>query len=57
MLALGHEHGVAIAVAAMAIAITALRVRQAVTSRSLEPTLDPVSDDRLLMLSLSESDA
>ena len=57
MLALGHEHGVTIAVAAMATAIIGLRMRQAVTSRSLEPALDPVSDDRLLLLSLSESDA
>ena len=57
MLALGHEHGVAIAIAIMVTAIVALRVRQAWTAVSLEPALDSVSDDGLLRLSLSSNDA
>ena len=57
MLALGHESGVAIAVAGMATVIIALRVRQMVTSRNLEPALDPVPEDGLLLLSLSGGDA
>ena len=56
MLALGHERGVTIAIAIMAAAIVAIRARQAITSRDLEPTLDPVADDSLLMLRLSEGD-
>lgn len=56
MLALRHEHGVAIAVATMITAIIALRVRQAVMSRGMETALDPVADDGLLLLSLSEVD-
>ena len=56
MLALRHDHGVAIAVIAMVTIVVTMRVRQAVRSRDLEPALDPVADDALLMLRLSEGD-
>jgi len=57
MLALNTQHGVAITAGAIAIVIVVLRVRAAITSRGLEPALDPISDDAPLMLSLSEGDA
>jgi hypothetical protein len=56
MLALHTQHGVAITAGAIAIVIVVLRVRAAITSRGLEPALDPVSDDAPLMLSLSAND-
>jgi hypothetical protein len=57
MLALNHAYGVEIAVGLIAFIIVTIRVRQAITSRNLEPALDPVADDALLMLKLSEGDA
>jgi hypothetical protein len=57
MLALGHAQGIAIAVGLMLATIVALRVRQAITSPNAESSLDALSDDPLLMLRLSESDA
>jgi len=57
MLALNTRHGVAITAGAIAIVIVVLQVRAAITSRGLEPALDPISDDAPLMLSLSANDA
>lgn len=56
MLALRHERGVTIAIAVMIAVIVAIRVRQAITSRDAAPILDPVADDSLLLLRLSEGD-
>jgi hypothetical protein len=55
MLALNHAHGVEVAVAAMFAIIIGMRMRQA-ASPDLKLTLDPVSDDGLLILRLSEGD-
>ncbi len=57
MLALRHDGGVTIAVAIMVAVTVAIRVREAVIPREIEPLLDPVADDSLLMLRLSEGDA
>lgn len=56
MLALRHDYGVAIAVTVIVAALVTMHVRQTVRSSDLEPALDPVADDALLMLRLSEGD-